>query len=226
MKAKPKESKIVIYFPVDGTPFNFDWKTPLVEADEVITYTHFAKDAILETFPDLNKKIYILYHGVDTNAYYPLNLKNIKNIQKEFDWENKFVILNINRFQPRKLIPMTLRAVSLFSKGYKICDCGNWYLKNKLKCDLNNCDSSHVIQSFPGRKNVLLYLHMVPNEFGMGPGHANSLQAHTFNAGFRDEDLQGPNKNVQINADDLYKNPLPESTLNKMYNAADRKSVV
>jgi glycosyltransferase involved in cell wall biosynthesis len=54
----------------------------------------------------------------------------------------------------------------------------------------------------------------------MGPGQANSLQGHAYNAGYRDNDLKGPKQTLQINASDLYKNPLPESTLNKLYNAA------
>ena len=220
MEAKEPKTKIVIYFPVDGTPFSVFWKLPLEETDVIITYTNFAKQAILNTFPNLNKKIYTLYHGIDTNAYYPLTEKQIKSSLKELEWKKKFVIININRFQPRKLIPMTLRSLALFIKGYKICDCGNWYLKSKLICDLNGCDSSHVTRIVSGKNNVLLYLHMVPNEVGMGPGDANSLQAHAYNAGFRDEDLSGGYKCLQINAADIYRNPLSEKELNKVYNIA------
>ena len=222
IKEHAPKAKVVIYFPIDGTPVNISWEKPLIEADAVITYTQFAKDAILDTFPHLkNREIHTLDHGIDTEIFKPLGSKEIRNARKEAGWENKFVMLNVNRFQPRKLIPLTLRAGALFSKGYKKCDCGNWYWKERSKCDLNGCGPEHVIETVEGRPDTLLYLHMVPQEQGMGPGHANSLQAHAYNAGYRDMDLQGPNQSLQINAVDIYKNPFPESVLNRIYNSAN-----
>lgn len=222
IKEHAPKAKVVIYFPIDGTPVNISWEKPLIEADAVITYTQFAKDAILDTFPHLkSREIHTLDHGIDTEVFKPLSSKEIRNARKEAGWDNKFVMLNVNRFQPRKLIPLTLRAGALFSKGYKKCDCGNWYWKDRDKCDLNGCGPEHVTETVEGRPDTLLYLHMVPQEQGMGPGHANSLQAHAYNAGYRDMDLQGPNQSLQINAVDIYKNPFPEEVLNRIYNSAN-----
>jgi glycosyltransferase involved in cell wall biosynthesis len=219
-KLAPK-AKIIIYFPIDGTPVNITWKTPIKEADAVITYTNFAKQAILETFPDISpESIYTLDHGVDTEVFKPLTEKEIRAIQTELGWEDKFVILNVNRFQPRKLIPMTLRATALFTKGYKKCKCGNWYWSGRQKCDLNGCGPEDILEIVPGRKDALLYLHMFPFEPGMGPGHGNSLQAHAYNAGYRNEDLSGRNQTLQINSEDIYQRPAPENVINNVYNAS------
>lgn len=222
IKELAPKAKIVIYFPIDGTPVNVSWEKPLIEADAVITYTQFAKQAILDTFPHLkDRKIHTLDHGIDTEVFRPLPANEVKNARIESGWQDKFVILNVNRFQPRKLIPLTLRAGALFAKGYHKCKCGNWYWKGRDRCDLNNCGPEDVLETVGGRDDTLLYLHMVPQEQGMGPGHANSLQAHAYNAGYRDMDLQGPSQCLQINAVDIYKNPFPESVLNKIYNSAN-----
>jgi intein/homing endonuclease len=221
VKGGAPDAKILIYFPIDGTPVNVAWERPLREADTVVTYTEFAKQALFDTFPHLRKrKIYTLGHGIDFNSYRPLSETEIRNTRRELGWENKFAIINVNRFQPRKLIPMTLRAVALFTKGYHKCKCGNWYLKGRRICDLNGCSRKDIIGTVKGRSDTLLYLHMVPNEPGMGPGHANSLQAHAYNAGYRDEDLQGSKQCLQINAVDIYSNPFSEEILNGLYNAA------
>lgn len=216
------QAKKIIYFPVDGGPFNHHWGVCLKEADVVITYTEFAKEEILLTFPELRDKIKIhtLYHGIDTKVYYPLPPVELRNARRKLNWQNKFVIINLNRFQPRKLIPMTLRATALFTKGYKKCKCGNWYVVTRKKCDLNNCGPEDVISKHPGHEQVLTYLHMVPQEQGMGPGPPNSLQSGAWNAGYRNSDLKGPKQNLQINSVDIYRNPFPESVLNKLYNSA------
>lgn len=221
VKEKAPNAKVIIYFPIDGTPVNVTWEKPIKEADAVVTYTEFAKQAILDTFPKLNPdKILTLDHGVDTEVYKPIPQKEIDNARKELGWDKKFVILNVNRFQPRKVIPLTLRASALFTKGYHKCKCGNWYWKGRSHCDLNGCGPEDIVETVDGRPDTLLYLHMVPNEQGMGPGHGNSLQAHAYNAGYRNEDLGGPKQTIQINAADLYRNPFPEEVLNKIYNAS------
>jgi len=216
-------SKKVIYFPIDGTPVNVSWKKPIVQADVVITYTEFAKQAILDTFPKLDPdKILTLDHGIDTNVFKPLPAEHIKaeRASKGLNWGDRFVILNINRFQPRKLIPLTLRAAALFTKGYHVCKCGNWYLKGRGRCDLNGCSTDDITKTVPGHKDTLTYLHMVPREQGMGPGFANTLQSHAHNAGYRNSDLEGENVTLQLNDADIYSNPFPESTLNILYNSA------
>jgi len=221
VKDKAPDSKVVLYFPIDGTPVSIAWLKPLIEADVVITYTEFAKDALLDTFPQLKlKQIHTLNHGVDSEVYKLLTEKEITSIRKENNWLNKFVILNLNRFQPRTQINLTLRACVLFAKGYHKCKCGNWYLKGRSKCDLNGCGPEDILETVPGKQDTLLYLHMMPQEPAMGGGHAHSLQTMAYNAGYRNIDLKGPKQSLQINSVNLYVNPFSEETLNKIYNAS------
>ncbi len=210
------DAKVVIYFPVDSAPFNLAWKSPLEEADEIITYTQFAKDTIIKAFPDMSKKtIHMLDHGIDTDIFKPLDEKDIKSDRKAVKWNKKFVICNVNRFQPRKNIAATLRATALFTKGYKVCKCGNWYLKTLESCDLNGCGKDKVIDTVDGKKDALLYLHMQPDDVAMGHGLSMSLQAHALNCGYTDKNL---NSNLIMNRTNIYDNPLPVEEVNKIYN--------
>lgn len=223
LKEVSPKSKIIIYFPIDGEPVSIAWKEPIAKSDVAITYTDFARESIFRTFPDLRskKKIYTLDHGVDSSVFKPLSQTEIRNVRQEHQWSDNFVVVNVNRFQPRKGIFLTLRAFALFTKGYKICKCGNWYLKSREICDLNGCSETHVESIVNGVPNAILYLHMSPHEQSMGPGPAHSLQAQAINAGFVDEDLLKPNLKLSINATNIYENPVSEEELNKIYNAAN-----
>lgn len=218
-KALHPKTKIVTYFPVDGSPFSQAWGNVFDIADVNITYSDWAIRTIRETFPKITK-LHKLYHGVDTNIYKALPYEKVLSIRKEFGWTGKFVVLNVNRFQPRKLIPHTLRAFSLFSKGYKKCSCGNVYPYHKEYCDLNMCGPESVIEKEKRyRVDTHLHLHMMSNEPMMGPGRVNSLQNHALNAGFTDEDVR--NRLLGINALNIYANQVPDEVINGLYNAAN-----
>lgn len=213
------KTKIVTYFPVDGNPFSQAWGNVFKTADINITYTDWAIQTIKETFPKAGN-IYKLYHGVNTDIYRPLPEKEIKRIKAGFGWDNKFVVANINRFQPRKAIPLSLRAFSLFSKGYKKCKCGNVYPYHKNFCDLNMCGPESVIEKEKRYKtDVHMYLHMMAAEPSMGPGRTNILQNHLLNAGFSDEDLASGL--IGINAAQIYSGEITNEMVNNIYNASN-----
>tara|TARA_Y100000310_G_C20646704_1_gene797053 strand:- start:479 stop:1852 length:1374 start_codon:yes stop_codon:yes gene_type:complete len=219
IKKEAPETRVIIYFPVDGSPFSAAWKQTLLVPDAVITYSDFAIDTILQTFPDIPREnIHKLYHGVDFNVFFQIEEKRRRMIRIENGWEGKFVVVNVNRFQPRKAIPLTTRAFALFQKGYKICNCGNWYIQTRNECDLNNCSKDDVVEVRAGHDDVLLYLHMQANEPTMGPGRANLLQAHLLNAGFVSEDVP---RHILLNASRIYEGEVPEEVVNNIYNAAD-----
>jgi len=223
LKEVSEKAKIIIYFPVDGTPFNFNWVKPITQADVVVTYTEFAKKAIQDTIAPLLKDkniiIHTLDHGIDTNSFFPLSSKEIDKLLIKENLQNRFVILNVNRFQPRKQLALTLRAAALFTHVYKKCKCGNVYHISKDTCDLNGCEGDQVENVFPGHQDVTLILHTSTYEpYAMGPGVSNMLQSQAFNAGYRNKDLD--NKALLINGNDVYKNPITEKELNDLYNLA------
>lgn len=219
LKELSPKSKIVIYFPLDGTPFVLKWMNALKIADVIITYTDWAVNVIKDAIPNIDKPIYKLYHGVDTNVFKPLPINTIAEIRKNLNWTNKFVIINVNRFQPRKGIPITLRAVSMFMKGYSRCSkCGNIQPIHIKNCDLNMCEDRYL-EKFPDdKKDTYLYLHMMPQEMVMGDGFTNSLVNYAINAGFTEKDYGNI---FGINGRNIYEGEISETQLNRYYNAAN-----
>ena len=212
------KSKIVSYFPIDGYPFSLGWKNVLDLSDAVITYTDWAIKIIKYTVPSFNRPIHKLYHGVNTKVFKPAAKEEIKEFRRQAEWTNKFVVSNINRFQPRKAIPLTLRAFSMFSKGYKTCpECGNKMPINAPICDLNGCTEDLEVK-LNLRNDTYLYLHMMPKEYSMGGNRTNLLQNHVINAGFTDQDYR---KIIGINAKNIYAGEVPEEELNMIYNASN-----
>lgn len=222
IKKNYKDLPIVVYFPIDGTPVSQSWSAAFLAPDKLMTYSQFAVDAVRKgcTVLPAKKPIDILYHGIDTTAFYKQPSAVRRRVKEEKGWDGKFVVINNNRFQPRKLTTLSFRAFALFSKGYKICDCGNIYLAQETHCDLNKCDISHVVATSPPKPDVVLYLHMNAQEYTMGPGNANLLQSHLLNVGFVDPDL---NKSLYIFDKNSYVHgdALTEAQLNEIYNAAD-----
>lgn len=211
-------AKIVSYFPVDGSPFSLAWKDAFENSDALITYSDWAIKVIREKI-DTDKVIHKLYHGVDTSIFKPLPTKEIDDIRSSLSWTDKFVAININRFQPRKAIPLSMRAFSMFAKGYKLCKCGHHMPLDRTSCDLNMCPPEDIIETVVhNRKDVFFYLHMMPQEASMGPGRANLLQNHLLNAGFNDVDA---NSILGINASNIYNHEITEAQLNHIYNAAN-----
>jgi len=213
-----KDAKTVVYFPVDGSPYSVAWKEIFKEVNSVITYSDWAIRTIKDRV-EPNKKIYKLYHGVDTNIFKPLPKEKIEEIRKSLRWKDKFVAININRFQPRKSIPLSARAFSMFAKGYKTCKCGQHMPLDRNSCDLNMCPPEDIIETVVyNRRDVFYYLHMMPLEASMGPGRANLLQNHLINAGFNDDDA---NTILGMNTSNIYNQEVSEEQLNQIYNAAN-----
>ena len=210
------KTKIVVYFPVDGEPFSMAWGNVFEKADAIITYTDWAIDVIKDRFPNLTKPISKLYHGVNFDDFFPLPAIDIKTIRQKYNWEDKFVAVNINRFQPRKFIPGSARAFSMFAKGYKECSCGHKMPIDRNRCEL--CFNEKIESKGTIKKDVYLWLHMMPREPSMGPSRANLLQNHLLNAGYEDSDI---GTILGVNARNIYGGDVPVNEVNELYNAAN-----
>jgi|SaaInlV_200m_DNA_3_1039701.scaffolds.fasta_scaffold02758_3 glycosyltransferase involved in cell wall biosynthesis len=214
-------TKIVSYFPIDGTPPSVGWQKIFEHSSAVVAYTDWAIEILKDTY-EIKIPIHKLYHGVNETTFYPLPYDKIQEIRKDYKWANKFAVCNVNRFQPRKFIPGTARAFSMFAKGYKVCKCGNHMPINRKKCDLNMCPESDIVEVVKrNRRDVYLYLHMMSAEMTMGPGAANLLQNHLLNAGFVDSDTDGDDTILGVNARNIYSGEVPSSEINKIYNASN-----
>ena len=211
---------LVYYFPVDGRPFSKAWKETLLKADEIVTYTKWGKSIIYENIPELREReLYNLAHGIDTSVFYPMEEKEIVEVRKEFKWENKFVAININRFQPRKHVNQTLRIMSFLRFGYNRCKCGNLYSKFLTSCDLNGCSTKDVVSTTEPNPKMALYLHMNVTEPTMGTLPTDYLTTHALNYGYNKSHLHNT---LFINDKEIYsKEELTHKDLNKIYNAAN-----
>jgi len=211
-------AKIVSYFPIDGAPVSFAWGDVFTYSDAIIEYSDWAIEVTkqIKNFKLPDKKLWKLYHGVDKKTFYPLPKEEIKSLRKQFGWEDKFVVCNINRFQPRKFIPGTARAFSMFAKGYKENEQGFKMPADREWCDLTR--SRDLKAKGTVKDDVFLYLHCMPKEMSMGPSKANLLQNHLLNAGFADSDV---NTILGINARNIYAGEVPDSVINQLYNAAN-----
>lgn len=213
-----KNVPIICYFPIDGKPVNRAWNQVFEQANKLITYTNWGIEAIRESFPQINDKpIEYLYHGVEPR-YNLLSTGVRDRFKVERGWDNKFVILSVNRFQPRKVLTLAFRAHALFTKGYKICKCGNVYLESKGRCDMNNCGPEDVTDVRSGHDDAIMYVHANTEERMMGPGRANMLQSHLISAGFTDKDV---NKTVALFKGNIYTRAFSEAEMNVLYNISD-----
>ena len=212
------ETPIVTYFPVDRSPVPSVYiERCLRKCDMNFVQSEFGKREIekaiayyggdpllLETVPN----------GINTEIFRPLPSEDRERIRKEWRWEGRFVIANINRFQPRKNVPSTLRAAALFGEGYKICECGNYYSLKLDRCDL--CMSEKFNGIHAGNPDMVLYLHMNVREPSMGGSELDFLNNHVASAGFSNDSGR-----MVLITDSFGKNKLTPEDINTIYNCAD-----
>jgi len=214
-----KDLPHVLYFPVDGRPFSRVWRDTILSADAAITYTNWAAKIIKESIPEI-RNIPVLPHGIDTSIFYPKSDTDINVIRQVFGWDNKFVVTNLNRFQPRKHINQTLRIMSMFIKGYNECRCGNIYPLHLKECDLNGCDPDEVYNVVKGHPKAALYLHMNLVEPTMGVKPSDWLTSYALYNGFTAEDMDST---IFFNKSKIYdpKSEMKHKDLNNIYNASN-----
>lgn len=118
----PKEHRFatVLYFPVDS-PLHEGWvKNVVAKADFPVVYTNYGKRECLLHAPELEKKLRVVYHGVDKSTFYPMPPEDIKEFRKQFfaQHADKYIVLNVARNQPRKDLHRSFAAFKLFHDKY------------------------------------------------------------------------------------------------------------
>lgn len=122
----------VLYFPIDATPKK-DWiDGSALLADLPVAYTKYAYDETLSIYhvgddtkldakqADENRKsleamrakLNVIYHGVNTDDFYPLEDEKVQELKEMWNENNKdkFIFINVNRNQPRKDMFRTMLA--------------------------------------------------------------------------------------------------------------------
>jgi len=106
---------IITYFPVDGTDFSEQWFHNFDLVKTAVVYTEFGRKVCSEVMPNIEFEI--IPHGTDLEVFYPLGDK-LEVRKQYFDknpelWES-FIVLNVNRNQPRKRIDVALEGFAEF----------------------------------------------------------------------------------------------------------------
>lgn len=111
--------KYIFYFPVDGMLKKIWVDKAISLADYPVAYSKFGKEQVssLADLPNLK----IIPHGVNLDVFKPVFNEDQKEaFRKEYFGaklpEKAFLIGNINRNQPRKDIPRTILAFSIFKR--------------------------------------------------------------------------------------------------------------
>lgn len=105
--------KSMFYFPVDCGLIN-QQVIGLEFFDMLVTYTEFARNVVLGHRPELKTRLKVIPHGNNNKDYYPFDeyKDDSINFRRTFFGEinpgERFIIINVNRNQPRKDIPNTV----------------------------------------------------------------------------------------------------------------------
>lgn len=105
---------VVIYTPVDAEPYMYQWLEKFSLVKHVCVYTEFGKRVLTEANPDI-KNISVVPHGINTKMFYPMDVKIAREKLADLPLD-AFIILNVNRNQPRKRIDMCAKAFGIFAR--------------------------------------------------------------------------------------------------------------
>ena len=136
----PQPYKLVVYFPVDGTPFPHAWTGILRAANAAVAYSQFGQREAAAACPGVD--IRMIYHGVDTRIFRPLGDKSA--FQASRGMAGKFVIGCVARNQSRKQFPILFKAFSRFAAD---CNEAVLYLHTDPK-DVTGWDLHALVQRY------------------------------------------------------------------------------
>ena len=125
---------IILYCPVDGGPIDPENIAPLAGVARFVVYTDFGRQQVEEAVQQQREKdpsfnfpgVEIIPHGIDTDTFYPLQgdservsgrlSARMLLFPDATDLNERFIVLNANRNQPRKRIDTTIRGFALFAR--------------------------------------------------------------------------------------------------------------
>jgi glycosyltransferase involved in cell wall biosynthesis len=115
IRSSPSRSQfqLWLYFTIDGRPLPREFQPVLRNADARIACAHYGREVVEEACPDLD--VDVVYHGVDTSIFKPLS--NREEIRSRGGLSGRFVVGCVARNQPRKLMPVLIRAFASFSRN-------------------------------------------------------------------------------------------------------------
>lgn len=185
LERKEKIFKSIIYFPIDG-PVPKDWADQLSFFDTIVTYTDFAKEAMVKCNPEMSR-LKVIPHGTNTDVFKPLDKDESFVFRTEYFGENahKFIVANFNRNQPRKDIPTTIHSFEKFLRGISF--------ENKqpfLYLHMRNVDNIIAGQVSHDIRTIMSYTSLVEGKDWMLPSKdMNDISPEELNKIYNATDL-------------------------------------
>ncbi len=113
-----KEDKLIIgYYAVDCDMLNAQTFNPLVHCNVKITYTRHGKGVIESYRPDMDGLVNVIPLACEPDVFYPLSEDERRKARRELFYvedDDTFVVVNVNRNQPRKDLGRTLEIFHQF----------------------------------------------------------------------------------------------------------------
>ncbi len=106
--------KWVSYFPIDGFPVPTLWCQLIEKMDVPVAFSKFTVDLVKS---QTTKTPQLIYHGVDTKLFIPLEPKVRKEARAAHGLEGQFVVGTVAKNQVRKNLPALVKAFHRFQKG-------------------------------------------------------------------------------------------------------------
>lgn len=118
-----KTFKTVWYFPVDAK-LKKNWVETVSKVDFPVVYTKYGEAEVLSHMPELKDRLQVIYHGNNPDNFFPIqDKKDVSEFRKQYfngKADDRFLMVNINRNQPRKDIARSLMILKeLWDRGRK-----------------------------------------------------------------------------------------------------------
>ena len=173
-----KSFKYIYYFPIDAKPKE-NWIRDVVSlADVPVVYTQYGYKECLEIDPELVNRLKVIPHGTDISVFHPIEDKEaVTKFRHDYFMgrtDNKFLVINVNRNQPRKDIARTLQIFKLFKQQ---CPDSVLYLHmkhNDVAYDLN--EVARQYQLIPDED------YIVPKDFNEHDGVSFEMMNYIYNS--------------------------------------------
>ena len=152
------------YIPVDGEPKNGGLPPSIVpivaDIDMPVAYTNYAKEAVLKSVNDqeTRNRLRVIYHGVDTNVFKPMNPSDRLRAREAAGIGDKFVFLTVCRNQSRKNIPEMFSAWDKFSQIPEVAGNVMFWPHMNFK-DPNGWDIDDLMTVHQMRNQSIMYYH-------------------------------------------------------------------
>lgn len=111
--------KVILYFPIDCPPKK-EWVTECVsKIDFPVVYTKYGREECAKIDPSL-ANMAVIYHGTNKKDFFPAPLSVIRKFREAHygPHAEKFIVLNVNRNQPRKDLVRTFDTFSQFHRDH------------------------------------------------------------------------------------------------------------